>query len=73
MVVEANPKPTITWICNGKELSSKDVQVTKDLSTDTYSLTIPKVNPSVHSGTITIKASNVVGSVEHEILLNILG
>ena len=74
VVVEANPKPTINWILNGKEFTSKDgVQISKDVATDTYTLTIPSINPSVHSGTITIKASNVVGSVQHELILETLG
>ena len=74
VVVEANPKPTINWILNNKEVNSKDgVQIIKDVASDTYSLTIPKINPSVHAGTIIIKATNVVGTIQHEIRLDVLG
>lgn len=73
VVVEASPKPTINWILNGKEISAKDNQIVKDIATDTYSLTIPKINPSLHAGRIVIKASNVVGTVQHEVKLDILG
>ena len=59
---------------NGKEFSKKDdIQIEKDVSNNTYSLTIPKLNPSVHSGKLTIDAKNIVGSVSHEISINILG
>ena len=61
-------------LLNGKELSVKDgVQIEKDVNAGRYTLTIPKVNPSIHSGTIIIKATNTIGSVEHEILLNVFG
>jgi len=74
VVVEAVPKPTINWICNGKELTAKDgVQINKDVTTNTYTLIIPKLNPSVHAGTITVKAFNVISSVEHVLKLEIQG
>ncbi len=74
MIVEATPKPTINWICNGKEFTAKDgVQMTKNVETNTYILTIPKLNPSNHAGTITVKASNIVQTVEHHIKLEIQG
>lgn len=68
----------ITYTCfrlvNGKELTNKDgVQIEKDLANNKYSLTIPKANPSIHAGTITIKATNTIGSVSHDLILNILG
>lgn len=59
---------------NGKELTNKDgVQIEKDVNNNKYSLIIPKVNPAVHSGIITIKASNTINTIQHEINLNILG
>ncbi len=74
VVVEAIPKPTINWICNGKELTAKDgVQINKDVASNTYTLIIPKLNPSVHAGTITARAANVISSVEHSLKLEIQG
>lgn len=59
---------------NGKEFSKKDdIQINKDVSNDTYTLTITKLNPSIHSGKITIEAKNIVGSITHEINIDILG
>jgi len=73
-VVEANPKPTISWLINGKELTTKDgVQIEKDVNSNKYALAIPKANPAVHAGQITIKASNNIGTATHELTLSILG
>lgn len=59
---------------NGKELTNKDgVQIEKDANNNKYTLTIPKVNPLVHTGVILIKASNIISSIQHEINLNVLG
>ncbi len=59
---------------NGKEVSNKDgVQIEKDVNNNRYCLIIPKVNPSIHAGTVTIKASNSIGSAQHDILLNVYG
>lgn len=59
---------------NGKELTVKDgVQTEKDISLNKYILTIQKLNPSIHAGLVTIKATNVVGTAIHEFKLNILG
>ena len=61
-------------LINGKELTNKDgVTIEKDVANNKYSLAIPKVNPSVHSGVIIIKATNPIGSAQHEINMNILG
>lgn len=74
LIVEAYPKPTVSWILNGKELTSRDgVQVTKDINKNTYTLTIPKLNSSIHCGKLNIKATNTVGSAQKEYNLNILG
>jgi len=63
-----------TRLINGKELTTKDgVQIEKDANNNRYTLVIPKVNPTVHGGLLTIKASNNIGSVTHELTLNILG
>ena len=59
---------------NGKELTMKDgVQIEKDVNNNRYSLVIPKANPSVHAGTLTIKATNSIGSAQHELNISILG
>ena len=59
---------------NGKELTTKDgVQIEKDVNNNRYCLSIPKANPAVHMGVITVKAANNIGSAEHAISLNILG
>ncbi len=61
-------------IINGKDLTNKDgVQISKDINNNTYTLIIPKLNPSVHDGIITIKATNPIGTIQHDIHLNILG
>jgi hypothetical protein len=73
-IVEASPKPTVSWLINGKELTTKDgVQIEKDVANNKYTLTIPKANPAVHAGVITIKASNPIGTITHDLNLNILG
>lgn len=59
---------------NGKELTSRDgVQITKDVNNNIYSLIIPKLNPINHGGKLTIIAKNIVGSVQHEMDINIQG
>ena len=61
-------------LINGKELTNKDgVQIEKDVANNKYTLVIPKVNPTAHSGVIIIKAVNPIGAAQHEINLNILG
>ena len=49
------------------------MQIEKDVNNNKYALIIPKANPSVHSGVITIKATNPIGSIQHELNINILG
>lgn len=67
-------KLTLFRIINGKELSTKDgVQIEKDVNNNKYSLIIPKLNPTLHAGTVTIKATNVVGIVTHDVNINIFG
>lgn len=73
-IVEANPKPTVSWLINGRELTTKDgVQIEKDVNNNRYALLIPKANPAVHAGQVTIKASNNIGTSTHELTLSILG
>ena len=55
-------------------MTTKDgVQFEKDLVNNKYGLIIPKVNPSVHSGLLIVKATNLIGSVDHQITFNVLG
>ena len=55
-------------------MTNKDgVQIEKDVNNNKYTLLIPKVNPMIHAGTITIKASNIVNAIQHDINLNVLG
>jgi hypothetical protein len=61
-------------LINGKELTAKDgVQIEKDVNSNKYTLNIPKLNPSLHAGVLTIKATNVIGTVTHDVNINILG
>lgn len=55
-------------------MTNKDgVQIEKDINNNKYALIIPKANPSTHSGILTIKATNPIGTITHELSLNILG
>lgn len=72
-LIDASPKPKVTWSLNGKELTNKDnVKIEVDQKTLANCLVIPKVLAS-HLGTLTIKASNNVGETEHSFNLDILG
>ena len=71
-IVKSNPKPSVTWLFNGKEFTSRDgVRMEKDLNKDKYTLVLPKTTPS-HVGTITARAINEFGSVEKNAQLDIL-
>ena len=55
-------------------MTNKDgVQIEKDVNNNKYSLTIAKVNPIAHNGTITIKANNIVKTTQHDMNLIVLG
>lgn len=55
-------------------MTTKDgVQLEKDVNNNKYTLVIPKANPTVHAGLITVKAANNIGAVTHDIKLDILG
>ena len=49
------------------------MQIEKDVNNNKYSLTIPKANPSVHAGAVVIRATNPIGTITHELTLNIRG
>jgi hypothetical protein len=71
-VVISNPKPTITWSFNGKELTARDgVRMEKDLPKDKYTLVFPKVTPA-NIGSITATATNEFGSLERNCTLDVL-
>lgn len=72
-LIDALPKPKLTWLLNGKELTNKDnVKLETDAKTSANYLVIPKISSS-HLGTFTVKASNSVGEVEHSFNLDVLG
>ena len=71
-IVTSNPKPTVSWFFNGKELTIKDgVKIEKDVANDKYSLVIPKIAEK-NVGTYTVKATNEFGSEERLCKLDIL-
>ncbi len=71
-IVTSNPKPTVSWFFNGKELAIKDgVKIEKDVANDKYSLVIPKIAEK-NVGTYTVKATNEFGSEERLCKLDIL-
>ena len=68
----SNPKPTIVWLSNGKELTARDgVRMEKDLNKDKYTLVFPKISPA-NIGLITVKASNEHGTLEKSCELDVL-
>ena len=71
-IVRSNPKPTVSWYFNEKELTLKDgVRIEKDVSKDKYSLVIPKCADK-NVGTFTVKAINEFGSDEKQCKLDLL-
>lgn len=71
-IVKSNPKPNITWLFNGKEITSRDgMRMEKDATKDKYTLIIPKVTPA-HIGTVTVKAVNEFGAAEKSCQLDVL-
>ena len=73
-IIDAFPKPLVSWLINGKEVSTKDgVQIEKDSDNNRYSLSIPKVISASHSGQITVKASNSLGLIQQDTILKVFG
>lgn len=55
-------------------MTTKDgVQFEKDVNANKYALIIPKLSSSTHSGVLIIKATNLIGSIQHELSINVLG
>lgn len=71
-LVDALPKPKLTWLLNGKELTNKEVKFETDAKTSANFMVIPKVT-SANFGNYTIKASNSVGEIECSFNLDVLG
>ena len=69
--IDALPKAKVAWFLNNKELTIKDnFKFESDIRTGIYSLLIDKVTP-VQIGTYCVKASNSIGSIEHEFKLEV--
>ena len=69
-IIKSNPKPTVLWLLNGKEVTSRDaVKLEKDAAKDKYTLVVPKASAAL---TITVKASNEYGSIEKAVQLDVL-
>jgi hypothetical protein len=69
-IIMSNPKPTVSWLINGKEVTSRDAaKVEKDVAKDKYTLIIPKTTAA---STITVKASNEFGTIEKSVQLDVL-
>lgn len=72
-VIEAQPKAKITWFLNEKELTLKDgVKFENNPKTSACNLIIPRI-VGTHLGKYSIKATNIVGEIEHVFELDILG
>ncbi len=72
--VDAHPKGKISWLFGGKVLTTTDgFKFEMDPKSGKYSMIIPKVNGAVHLGTYTVKAANVVGSIEENFDMSIMG
>lgn len=70
-VVESNPKPTVSWFYDEKELTIKDgVKIEKDILKNTYKLIIPKTNGK-SVGVYRVKAFNEFGSETREVELQV--
>jgi hypothetical protein len=69
-IIKANPKPTVSWLMNGKEITNKDgIRVEKDANKDKYSIVIPKV---AINASFTVKANNEFGTIEKTVELDVL-
>ena len=71
--VDGYPTPKVTWLLNGKPLTSKDgAQVEFNPATGDAKLSIPKVDLQQHAGLVTCRLENVHGTQEESAHLNIL-
>lgn len=70
--IDAFPAAKVTWLKDGKPLTTKDgteTQVQSDRGLHT--LRIPEADTARHMGTIVCRAENAIGTVEHPVQLNI--
>lgn len=72
-IIDALPKPKVTWYLNDKELTVKDnVKFETDVKTSSNVMVIPKVT-SNFIGFYSVKVSNIVGEIEHKFKLEANG
>ncbi len=72
-LIDAMPKPKVTWYLNDKELTVKDnVKFETDVKTSANVMVIPKVSTNF-VGFYTVKVSNSVGEIEHKFKLDVNG
>ncbi len=65
--IDAYPAPKITWLFEGKPITSKDVfDIQTDQTNGTSVLTIKQATPK-HEGKITVKAENSAGTIEETV------
>lgn len=72
-IVDGDPKPTVNWLFNAKEVSTRDgFKTEKDVNNNKYALNIAKITPGTHNGIITIRVKNAVGTIQRQIYLNVV-
>jgi hypothetical protein len=62
----------VSWLRDGKPMNVKDgIEVQAQSDKGLYTLRIPQADTARHMGTITCRAENAIGTVEHPFQLNI--
>ena len=70
--IDGYPSPTITWLLNGKPLTSHDsAEIKKNRITGDSTLSISNVNIQQHTGAVTCRVENMHGSAEEVARLDI--
>lgn len=70
--MDAYPNAKVSWIRDGKPFNAKDgVEMQAQADKGLYTLRIPQADTVRHMGTITCRAENAIGTVEHPVQLNI--
>ncbi|CAF4347877.1 unnamed protein product, partial [Adineta steineri] len=70
--VDAYPNAKVTWLRDGKALTTKEgVEMQAQADKGIYTLRIPQADTTKHMGTITCRAENAIGNIEHPVQLNI--
>src|SRR5271163_1550364 len=71
--IDGYPTPKVTWILNGKPLTTKDgAQIEFTAATGDAKLSIPKVDLQQHAGSVTCRLENPHGSQEETVRLDVL-